>query len=236
MRHLAVALIVAAGCSHRVYSPPTQLFAVTPIAALPQGAQALDVDVSSHTAIFDPPVHAGAARLRHGLGQHTEMSIEGNAAAVRERGVSTAPRAFYTGRAGVRTNPTAGAVTLFAGAGGGISGAQKFVAGDGGLSIGYQNCVLVPTFQASGFISKPIDGRAIDVTTDAEHPRFDTPTTTLGGVMRAGARLNLSPSACRRGEQTTWLVAGLGVTWMKDVDSDTAIPGVGIGIEIPLGP
>jgi hypothetical protein len=96
--------------------------------------------------------------------------------------------------------------------------------------------VLVPTFQASAFISKPIDGHAIDVTTDAEHPMQDTPTTTLGGVLRAGARVNLSPSACRRGEQTTWLVAGVGVTRMMDVDSDTAIPGIGIGIEIPLGP
>jgi hypothetical protein len=227
---------MAAGCSHRVYSPPSQLFAVTPIAALPEEKQALDIDVSHHAAIFDPPIEAAAARLRQGVGTNTEVSVEGSAAAVRHDGPSTAERTFYTGRVGVRTNPGARALTLFAGTGGGIAGADKFVAADGGLAVGYRNCVLVPMFQASAFVSKPIDAHPIDVTTDLEHPMFDTPTTTLGGVLRAGARLNLSPSACRRGEQSTWLVAGIGVTRVIDDDSDTSIPGAGIGIEIPLDP
>jgi hypothetical protein len=234
MRHLAAVLIVVAGCSHRVYSPPSQLFAVTPISTLPQAKQALDIDVSHHAAIFDPPIEAAAGRLRHGMGDNTEVSIEGNAAAVRDDGPSTAERTLYTARVGMRANPAAGALTVFAGAGGGVAGADKFVAADGGFAIGYRNCVLVPTFQASAFVSKPVDARAIDVTTDLEHPRYDTPTTTLGGVLRAGARLNLSPSACRRGEQSTWLVAGIGITRVVDHDSGTAIPGVGLGIEIPL--
>ncbi|HEY5946406.1 MAG TPA: hypothetical protein VIV40_12975 [Kofleriaceae bacterium] len=235
MRYLVVVLLVAAGCSQKVYAPPSQLFAVTPIAALPETQQALDIDVSRHAQIFDPPVDAADGRLRVGLGNDTEASIEGTAAAVTDSGTSNASRTFYTGRAGVRTNPDRGAFTFFAGAGGGYAAAGgSFISADGGLAVGYVNCVLVPTAQASAYVSKPIDPQPIDVTTDEKHPTYDTPSTTLGGVLRVGVRVSLSPAACRRGEQSAWLVGGVGVTKMVDQDSDAAIPGVGLGIEIPL--
>lgn len=230
----AVLLLVTTACSQRVYSPPSQVFAVTPIAALPQAKQSLDVEVSRHAAIFDPPLDAGAGRLRFGIGNNTEVSLEGTAAALRDDGPSPEPRTFYTGRAGVRTNPGQSPFTFFAGAGGGFAGAGgAFVAADAGLAIGHVNCTLQPTFQASAYVSEPLTPRPIDVTT-GDMREFDTPSTTIGGVLRAGVRLSLSPSACRRGEQVPWLTAGLGVTRMMDVDSDTAIPGFGFGIEIPL--
>ncbi len=235
MRHLAAVVLLTAACSQKVYSPPTQLFAAPPIAALPANKQALDIDVSRNAQIFDPPVDTGAARLRFGVGNNTEVSVEGAAAAVRTGAPSPEPRTFYTGRAGMRSNPNASAVTFFAGAGGGFAEAGgTFVSADAGLALGYNNCVLVPTFQASAYVSKPLDPHPIDVTVDDMEPELDTPSTTVGGVLRGALRLSLSPSACRRGEQTTWIVAGVGVTRMADVDSDAAIPGVGLGIEIPL--
>lgn len=236
MRYLAVLALATTACSHKVYSPPSQLFAVTPIAALPADKQALELDASQHAQIFDPPLDTGDARMRFGVGDNTELSIEGAAAAVRASdAASTATRTFYTGRAGVRSNPERSPFTFFAGAGGGYAAAGgTFVSADAGLAVGFQNCVLVPTFQASAYISEPLDPRPIDVTTDPDKPRFDTPSRTVGGVLRAGLRLSLSPSACRRGEQSTWLVAGLGVTKMMDADSSTAMPGVGFGIEIPI--
>lgn len=235
MRHLAAVALATAACSQKVYSPPSQLFVATPIAALPATKQALDIDVSRHAQIFDPPVDTGGARYRVGIGENTEMSVEGNAAAVRTGAASPEPRTFYTGRAGVRTNPGESAFTFFAGAGGGFAEAGgTFVSADAGLAVGYDNCVLVPTFQASAYVSEPLDARPIDVTVDEMEPELDTPRTTLGGVLRGALRLSLSPSACRRGEQVGWLVAGVGVTRMMDADSDAAIPGFGLGIEIPL--
>ncbi|HEY5927680.1 MAG TPA: hypothetical protein VIV11_38610 [Kofleriaceae bacterium] len=235
MRQLAAVLLLAtAACSQRVYSPPSQLFAVTPLAALPENKQALDIDVSRHAQIFDPSLDAGAGRLRHGIGDNTEVSVEGTAAALRDSGPSPESRTFYTGRVGIRNNPRATGFTFFAGAGGGFADAGSFVSADAGLVVGIPNCTLVPTFQASAYISEPIDARPIDVSDDSDYPTFDTPQTTVGGVLRAGLRLSMSPSGCRRGEQVPWLVAGLGVTRMVDNDSDAAIPGVGIGIEIPL--
>ncbi len=236
MRHLAAVLLVStAACSQRVYAPPSQLFAVTPIAALPEAKQSLELEASRHAEIFDPPIDAGAARLRIGLGSDTEASLEGSTAAVRDDGPSKDSRTFYTGRAGLRSNPGHGALTLFAGAGGGFGAAGgTFVSADAGVGLGAVNCVLVPSVQASAYVSEPLDPKPIDVTVDADMPEFDTPHTTIGGVLRAGLRLSLSPSACRRGEQSPWLYAGFGVTRMMDVDSDATIPGIGLGIEIPL--
>ncbi len=236
MRHLAAVLLVAfAACSQRVYAPPSQLFAVTPITALPQNRQALELEASHHAQIFDPAIEAGAARLRFGIGNDTEASLEGSTAVVRDDGPSPEPRTFYTGRAGLRSNPGHGAFTMFAGAGGGFGAAGgTFISADAGFAVGHVNCVLVPQAQASAYVSEPLDARPIDVTTDPDAPTFDTPHTTIGAVVRAGLRLSLSPSACRRGEQSPWLYAGLGVTRMMDADSDAAIPGIGIGLEIPL--
>lgn len=236
MRHLAAVLLVAtAACSQRVYAPPSQLFAVTPIAALPEAKQSLEIEASHHAQIFDPPIEAGAARLRIGLGSDTEASLEGSTAGVRDDGPSPESRTFYTGRAGLRSNPGKSALTLFAGAGGGFGAAGgTFVSADAGIAVGHVNCVLVPSLQASAYVSEPLDPKPIDVTVDVDDPTFDTPHTTVGGVVRAGLRLSLSPSACRRGERAPWLYAGFGVTAMMDADSDATIPGIGLGIEIPL--
>jgi hypothetical protein len=236
MRHVAAVILLFAGaCSQKVYSPPSQLYSVTPLAALPIDKQALDIDFSTHSQIFDPPLDAGAGRLRWGVGNNTEMSVEGTAAAVRTDAASTATRTLYTGRAGVRSNPGGGAITFFAGAGGGFApAAGSFVSADGGVAIGIPNCTLVPSFQASAYVSQPVDARPVDVTEDPMRPTYDTPSTTVGGVLRAGLRLSLSPSACRRGEQVPWLAAGIGITKMMDADSEAAMPGAGIGIEIPL--
>lgn len=235
MRPIATVLLVAAGCSQRVYSPPAQAFSLAPIHALPENQRALDVEVSTHSEIFDPPVYTGAGRLRTGVGDNTEVSVEGTAFSVDDTGPSGAPRTIYAGRAGVRTNPSASAVTLFAGGGAGFAPAGGlFTALDAGLALGFENCVLVPVMQASGFVSQPLAPRPIDVTTDPAHMTYDTPARTVGGVVRGGLRLSLSPSACRRGEQASWLYAGFGMTAVADHDSRGALLGAGLGVQVPL--
>jgi hypothetical protein len=228
-------LVLAAACSQQVYSPPSQAAALGPIRALPQHRQALDVEVSRHAQIFDPGILAGAGRYRVGIGDDTEVSVEGAVLGVDDAGPSTADRSLYTGRVGMRTNPGKGAVALFAGAGGGYAPAGGgFVAVDAGASVGYHNCVLVPVAVASGFVSEPLAPRPIDVTVEADEPMTDTPRRTIGGVLRAGLRLSLAPAACRRGEPGTWLTASVGTTFLADGDTDAGLIGLGVGIEIPL--
>jgi hypothetical protein len=233
MRALA-AVLVLAGCSQKVYSPPSQAYGLGPIAALAPGRQALDIEISRHAEIFDPPINAGTGRIRAGIGDNTEVSFEGAAMFVEDSGPSNADRTLYSGRAGIRNNPNKSGFSYFGGLGGGYApSGGTFVAADAGISVGYDNCVLVPVAQASGFVSAPLAPRPIDVT-DSGPMQYDTPERTVGGVVRGGLRLSLSPSRCRAGDQVGWLSLGMGTTTLVDSDSDATLIGIGLGIEVPL--
>jgi len=234
---IAVTTLAAlAACNQQVYSPPAQTFAVTPIRVLPPGKSAVDAEVSAHSEIFGPSINAFDARYRTGIGANTEVTAEGTAHAVDDQGPSMADRTFYSGRAGVRTNPNKSGVTFFAGGGGGFAHAGGgFVAVDSGMALGYENCYVVPVFQVSGFISQPLDPRPIDVTESGDKPReYDTPKTTVGGTMRGGLRISMSPSRCHQGEEIPWITLGLGFTSMSDHESHDVLTGAGVGVEFPL--
>jgi hypothetical protein len=237
---LVAAVVLAAvpalsACSQRVYSPPAQTFSVTPIHVLAPGQSAIDAEVSSHSQIFDPAVNAFDARYRTGVGANSEVTVEGTAHAVNDQGPSKADRTFYSGRAGVRTNPSKSGVTFFAGGGGGYGhSGGTFVAVDSGLAIGYENCYVTPVFQVSGFISQPLAPRPIDVSDDSKYVQYDTPATTVGGTMRGGLRVSLSPSRCHEGEQIPWITLGFGATSLADHDSHAGMFGAGFGVEFPL--
>ena len=231
---IAAAVLIASGCSQQVYSPPAQTFAVSPVHALGSSHAALEVEASRHAAIFDPAIHALDGRYRHGIGENAEISLEGAAHQVEANGTSKARRDFYSGRAGISVTPNAGGARLFAGAGGGFASAGgEFVAVDSGITLGVDNCVLVPTFTFAGFASQPINAKPIDVSDD-EYLTTDTPAFTVGGVLRGGLRLSLSPSRCRAGEDVSWISAGVGMTNVSDFESHDALFHIGLGVEIPL--
>ena len=227
-------LIGVTACSQQVYAPPSQAFSVHALSALPSGRSAIDVELSQHAQVFDPPIRAGGARYHAGIGDNTELSAEATALIVDYNGRSLAQRSVYAGRAGIRTNPDGGGSALFAGVGGGFAPAGGgFAAIDAGFALGYDNCVLVPLLQVSGFGSLPIDARPIDVSVD-DDIKFDTPRRTVGMTVRTAVRLSLSPVACRRGEQVMWFTAGLGTTSVTDGDTSGTLIGLGLGLEIPL--
>jgi hypothetical protein len=200
------------------------------------GKSALDVEVSNHSAIFDPGVNAFDARYRTGVDTNTEITVEGTAHAIDDRGPSMADRTFYSGRAGIRTNPHRNGAAFFAGGGGGYAhSGGAFVAVDSGIAVGYENCYVTPVLQGSAFISQPLAAQPIDVTADSSKPReYDTPATTVGGVARGGLRISLSPSACHRGEDISWISLGWGIMSLADYNSHQLMLGVGAGLEIPL--
>lgn len=229
-------LVTLAACSQNVYSPPAQTFAVTPIHVLAPDQKAVDAEVSSHSEIFGPSINAFDARYRTGVGANTEVSVEGAAHVIDDRGPSMADRSFYSGRVGARVNPAKGGVTFFAGGGGGHGNAGgEFVSADAGMAFGFENCYVVPIFQVSGFVSQPLDPHPIDVSDETDMPReFDTPSTTVGGTMRGGLRVSLSPARCHQGEQIPWITLGLGMTSVSDHDSHDVLMGAGVGVEFPL--
>jgi len=232
----AALLVVLTACTQHLYSPPTQAYALAPVHALPGGSRALDLEGSSHSQIFDPAFEAGSARLRTGLGEDAELSVEGMLGAVADGGPSTADRHVYAGRTAARFNPGHGAISFTTGLGGGYAPAGgSFAALDGGISIGYDNCTLVPIGSVSGFVSQPLSARPVDVTIpDDRSSVYATARRTVGNVVRGGLRLSLSPSACRAGHQVPWLTAGLDVTTLVDATSHAELVGLGVGIELPL--
>jgi hypothetical protein len=231
---IAAVMLLASACSQQVYSPPAQAFALSPVHALGDKHAALELEGSRHSEIFDPAIFVLDSRYRRGIGDNAEISLEGAVHGVEASGTSKAARDFYSGRAGISVSPDAGDARLFAGAGGGFAreGGQ-FVAVDSGFTIGVDNCVLVPTFTVAGFASQPINAKPIDVSDD-EYYKTDTPAFTVGGVLRGGLRLSLSPSKCRAGEDVPWLSAGMGVTTLSDFDSNAALIHIGLGVEVPL--
>ena len=233
---IPAALVLAAGCSQHLYAPPTQVYALDPVHATPAGSANLDLEASSHAQIFDPAFEAASARVRTGVGDNADVSLEAMTGALVAAGdASTANRHLYSGRAGFRVNPNHDAFTFSAGAGGGYAPAGgSFVALDGGISVGYDNCYLVPIVSGSAFVSQPLDARRVDVSDMDPGTTFSTPHRTAGGSIRGGLRLSLSPSSCHAGKQVPWLTAGFDITTLVDATSDAELFGVGAGISIPL--
>lgn len=236
MKTLAAVITVFAlsACSHRVYSPPSQAFGIGPVHAMAPGQRTFDVEVASHSQIFDPAVRSAAGRYNHSVGNNTEVSAEGTLFGVEGAGSSPENRNFAAGRVGARNSPGEDAA-VFAGVGGGYAPAGgPFATLDGGVTLGIHNCVLVPVVQLSGFVSQPLDPEPIDVTEQANQMTYDTPSRTFGGQVRGGLRLSLDHDACRRGEASSWLYTGLDYTNIRDDDSSDEMFGLGLGLTVPL--
>jgi hypothetical protein len=231
----ALVLLAASACSQHLYSPPTQVYAVAPVHTLDADQRAVDIDGSTHSQVFDPGYDAGSARLRAGVGNDTELSLEAMSAIVNSNSISNAARDVYAGRAGMRINPDHGVLSFTAGLGGGFApAAGSFAAIDGGISAGYDNCYVVPVASASVFASQPLEARPVDVTVDPDKPMTSTPTRTAGATFRTGLRVSLSPSACHAHHEAPWLTAGFDVTTLVDATSHAQLMGLGAGLTFPL--
>jgi hypothetical protein len=235
MKLLAASLVTLVACSQHLYSPPTQAYQVAPVHTLDSSDRAVDIDASTHSQIFDPGFDAASGRLRAGIGNNAEVSLEGMGAMINSDTVSTANRNIYAGRGGFRINPDRGPVSFTAGLGGGYApAAGGFAAVDGGVSVGFDNCYVVPVASASLFASQPLSARAVDVTVDSDKPMTSTPSRTAGATFRGGFRISLSPSSCHAGHQVPWITAGLDFTTLVDASSDAELLGLGAGLTVPL--
>ncbi|MFT3692141.1 MAG: hypothetical protein QM831_03305 [Kofleriaceae bacterium] len=238
---LAALLIALSACSQHLYSPPTQAFALAPVNTLAPTDKALDVDLSTHSQIFDPGYDQGTGRLRYGITPTAELSIEGAAATV-EGSIGPANHEVYSTRAGVRWQPSKGPLSLNAGFGGGFApAAGTFAAVDAGAQIGYDNCYFVPLAAVSTFISQPLQAKAVDVgddgvSVDGMPPSevYSTPHRTGGGTIRFGARIPMLHADCHAGKQVPTFTAGFDVTSVVDSTEHAEMMGVGIGITLPL--
>lgn len=230
-----VVLVTCAACSQHLYSPPTQAYTLAPVATLAPADKALDVDLSTHSQIFDPGYDQASGRLRYGITPAAELSIEGAAATI-EGSIGPSNHEIYSSRAGVRWQPGKGPLSLNAGFGGGFApAAGYFAAIDTGAQIGFDNCYFVPIAAVSTFVSQPLQAKAVAVgETDTGMTTYSTPRRTAGGTVRFGARLPMLHADCRAGKSVPTVSVGIDLSSVVDASDHAEMLGVGIGVTVPL--
>ena len=175
---------------------------VAPVHALDTNDQAPSTSMARRTRRSSTRGSMRERRLRAGIGNDTELSLEGDVGDDQLQHVSTANARRVRGprRHADQPRPRRGVVHR---------GHRRrlrargrwFAAIDGGISVGYDNCYFVPVASASIFASQPLTARAVDVTVDSDKPMTSTPARTAGATFRRGFRVSLSPSACHARHQ-----------------------------------
>lgn len=145
---------VSAGCTTHLYSPPARLVPLESVATLPTGRSGIQVEGGGGGGLFGPSFVTGSLRVRRGLAERVEASLEGNLLIV--SGTQAAPSA----RAGIkwRANDFL-AFTL--GVGGGSSIAGGFISPDLGVIVAYESRYFVPFLSARVWSSSPVGARTL---------------------------------------------------------------------------
>jgi hypothetical protein len=205
------ALALAMGCSHHVYSPPARMLGLESAATLRPGETGIQGELGAVSWIDGA---TGALRVRQGVNDDLEASVEADALHVgHESAANTNPNA-YALRLGIKYR-LAPWLSLGGGLGGGSSAAGWFVSPDLRAIVAWENPYVVPFLSAHGALSFPIDPRQVDVTGVGESTRsVGTPARTgLFGVT-VGLRVPIGPNVA--GKVHGSVLVGLGLTELKD--------------------
>lgn len=172
-------------------TPPTTPGVMSSAATLSEDQAAVALTGGLHGAVFGPAAGAIDGRLRLGLRDDLELTVNGGAYIVLEDSVADEHRGIYTGRAGLKYRLHQH-VAMIAGLGGGLSpAAGVFVGTDFGFVFAYENPYCIPFVALRGFYSIPISPGYVDVGiegTDEPGDILVRPADTLGGTLELGIR------------------------------------------------
>jgi hypothetical protein len=151
--------------------------------------------------IFGPSYVAGALGVRYGVDEQTDIGATATAAGVLEDELHAG---IYALRLHVHREVVPRVLALHAGLGGGGHAAGSYIAGDLGLTLGYENPVFVPYGHASVLLSDAIGMRSLYMQTSREAEdgtpgRWRAPYSTLGVKYGMGARIPVGPRTDRVG-------------------------------------
>ncbi len=229
---MALAVIPCAlpACSTDVYLPPARLFPLESAATLPPGDTGVQVEGGAHGAFFGASASSGTLRVRHGVDDGTDASLEASVLHIQGGGPGESyPNAFST-RAGVKHRITSW-FSLTAGLGGGASAGGGFVSPDLGAIVAYENRYFVPFLEVRGGFSQPFDAAPVVVV--AGQPGVTPPFTWMAGGI-AGFRIPMrwcDPGTCN---VRSSLLGGLGVSELSFAgpDSPQLLLSLGGGAEL----
>lgn len=227
-----VALVAGSfGCTRQAFSPPSRALPIETPQALDQGKTGLSGELSHSGALFGPNVFAGAGRVRHGLGQEVEGSVEATVlrvSAQNDEKVGTDPN-IYAARAGAKLQ-LARWFAVSGGFGGGRSAAGGFVSPDMALIGGWENRWVIPFLTLRGFTSHPLGARSVYLGEGV----YDKPRLTLGFAWALGVKVPLVHA--ERWEQAPPLAIGvaLGQTHLFEGRHNETFTGLSSALEIVL--
>jgi hypothetical protein len=185
--------LIACGCNHQVYSPPARLMPLESAATLGAGETGIQLEGGAHGAIFGPSGESGTLRVRHGIEEGTDVSMEASAMHIDGNAVAGTYPYLFAGRAGLKHEALPW-LSLTAGLGGGASAGGGFVSPDVGVIVAYENRYAVPFFSLRASASVPFDTHPVDTGqagSDAVGRWVYTPPLTWIGGGSAGLRIPL---------------------------------------------
>jgi hypothetical protein len=223
------------GCNHQVYSPPARLLPLESVATLARGETGVQLEGGVHGAVFGPSGESGSIRVRHGIADRTDVSMEASVMHIDGNSVANTYPYLFAGRAGVK-HELLRWVSVTAGVGGGASAAGGgFVSPDLGVIVAYENRYFVPFFSLRASASVPFDTHPVDTGqagSDAVGRWVYTPPLTWIGGGTAGVRIPLGWCGAAPCGVRGSLLGGLGLTYLGYDGASTGVASIAAGGEL----
>jgi len=229
---LLVIALLFSGCTAHVFSPPAMGGTLESVKPLAESEMKVGARVGSQKDGFGPKATTFNARFHRGFAQKFELGADFSLFHV--KGVEQADQDLspYVGamRLGGKLEVLEHYMAIQGGVGGGFSDAGQFVSPDLGIILAVENPYLVPFVNVSGFVSQPINPKAVDVShadepvgTNVQEPKFTYGIQWSGGIrvpFEISKGIILAPSV------------GFGGTYLVDSDATANLTGVVGGLDL----
>ncbi len=191
-----VTLVITTGCTAHVFSPPANIAPMESVAVTPSGDTRLAGFVTSQTLDFGPHTSTVSLRVKQGLGYNLSVGMDANLTGIDTTQANDKDVAGQIGSARIngKWSPIGNYFALTAGFGAGTHTGGQFIAPDLGIVLAYENPYLIPFANVSGFLSQPLNAKAVDISygDDPVGTKVQTPDTTWGATWTLGLKLPLS--------------------------------------------
>lgn len=217
--------VLVTGCM--VHTPPARGVPLETVAPVGEGRTGLQLEGATSPGLAT----SGALRVRHGVGEDTDLSVEGTAIRIPPYTSSPPPDDrldTWALRAGAK-HRLARALAITGGAGAGIFPGGPFVAPDGGLITSWDNGIVEPFASLRLSVSLPLASNKV-----VEDGRRLVPRRAWYCGPTVGVRVPLGWTPPRRGDLRGAVLAGATYTWRSEdlLDAPLAFIAFAIGAEI----
>lgn len=226
---LAAVLFLTA-CSPHAFSPPGRTLPLETAAAVGAGNTGVQLEGGISTEILGPGLVHATARVRHGVGEQTDLNFEGNFAYFIDGDEQNeAHRGIYSGRLGIK-HAFGDNFALTGGIAAGGSAGGAFLSPDVGVIAGFENPYVVPFVSGRLILSQPISAREVEFVDDGV-AFMQAPQFTYGYNLTTGLRIPVGPLAK---PLRPAILVGFGITQIFDGEDDAGFMSGNVGFELTL--